>query len=462
MSQQHLQSQQQPTQQQQPQGTKLYQNTTHYRGQAQQYTSYRAYTPPRPKAIVLRFSPYAWAKLLFMRDIGGTEVGAKAITRKDDFLYVEDMLFIKQRCSAVLTRFSDSACNQLVLQMHEKGIPQAQFDRVWVHTHPGNSATPSGTDEENLINTYGNADWMIMFILAKGGETYCRLRMKPQLPGGPIVSMNIPHEIDWTNEFQAADHAAWELEYHTNIFSQWDKGWTDDDEDGDGFTDEVKPKPIHGFASNSYGYNHYSGSSHQGQSSEPFHYVHTGEKSTAPRQYDPQANQRYAAEQWRGQMIGRQSSGASIIDPYGDTGSAYDDVYDGVGWADERVGFTDARPTWSSDETGFIDSQPAKVQAQTSKTNVRQVPRKKKVSVRDFRETEEYDEIQEFLEAIRDDELDLLYDTIEEADRFGNIAAAESEPYTDEVKVLGSSEVQHELIPVDDLGRPSGSSYKVM
>src|SRR4051812_35743192 len=38
----------------------------------------------------LRFSPTAWAKLLFLRDIGDTEVGGFGITPADDLLFVED------------------------------------------------------------------------------------------------------------------------------------------------------------------------------------------------------------------------------------------------------------------------------------------------------------------------------------------------------------------------------------
>ena len=42
---------------------------------------------PRQK---LRFTPYAWAKLRFLRDVGETEVGGFGISRADDPLLVED------------------------------------------------------------------------------------------------------------------------------------------------------------------------------------------------------------------------------------------------------------------------------------------------------------------------------------------------------------------------------------
>ena len=53
----------------------------------------------------LRFSPYAWAKLFFLRDAGETEVGGFAITPADDLLLVEDFALVKQQCSPVTVRF---------------------------------------------------------------------------------------------------------------------------------------------------------------------------------------------------------------------------------------------------------------------------------------------------------------------------------------------------------------------
>ena len=42
---------------------------------------------PRPPC--LRLNPTAWAKLLYLRDLGDTEVGGFAISAVDDLLYVE-------------------------------------------------------------------------------------------------------------------------------------------------------------------------------------------------------------------------------------------------------------------------------------------------------------------------------------------------------------------------------------
>ena len=55
----------------------------------------------------LRFSPTAWAKLLFLRDYGKTEVGGFGVTPTDDLLYVEDMQLVRQTCSWAHVAFDD-------------------------------------------------------------------------------------------------------------------------------------------------------------------------------------------------------------------------------------------------------------------------------------------------------------------------------------------------------------------
>ena len=57
----------------------------------------------------LRFSPYAWAKLLYLRDLGPTEVGAFGISTVDDLLLVGDLALVRQQCTEVTVKFDDSA-----------------------------------------------------------------------------------------------------------------------------------------------------------------------------------------------------------------------------------------------------------------------------------------------------------------------------------------------------------------
>lgn len=94
-----------------------------------------------------------------------------------------------------------------------EGPKPEQFMRIWAHSHPGDSPTPSCTDEETFARVFGPSDWAVMFILAKGGQTYARLRFNT----GPGGHMLIPVTVDYSQSFEATDHAAWEDEYHANI-----------------------------------------------------------------------------------------------------------------------------------------------------------------------------------------------------------------------------------------------------
>jgi proteasome lid subunit RPN8/RPN11 len=154
-------------------------------------------------------SPYAWAKLLFLRDSGDCEVGGFGITGADGLLLIEDVRLVRQYSTPVSVRFDDAAVADFFDEQVDRGRRPEQFARVWVHTHPGNSPQPSGTDEETFQRCFGGTDWSVMFVLARGGRTNARL----QFNVGPGGSMEIPVEVDFRQPFGAADQLAWKREY---------------------------------------------------------------------------------------------------------------------------------------------------------------------------------------------------------------------------------------------------------
>jgi proteasome lid subunit RPN8/RPN11 len=161
----------------------------------------------------LRLTAYAWAKLLHLRDLGSTEVGGFGISTQNDLLLIEDICLVKQLCTEVTVRFDDQAVADYFDQQVDAGRAPERFARVWMHTHPGKSPQPSATDEETFGRCFGPSDWALMFILARGGQTYARLRLNAG-PGGDLV---LPVEIDFTQPFPAASQAAWEQEYHQAV-----------------------------------------------------------------------------------------------------------------------------------------------------------------------------------------------------------------------------------------------------
>ena len=162
---------------------------------------------------MLRFTPYAWAKLLYFRDRSDCEVGAFAITDPDDLLLVRDLAVPKQGVSVVSVAFDDESVADHFDRQADLGRTPAEVGRVWAHCPPGDSPHPSAIDEECFARAFGHCDWAAMFILARKGQCYCRLRFNV----GPGGSLEIPVEVDYSAEFAASDWPAWEQEYQANI-----------------------------------------------------------------------------------------------------------------------------------------------------------------------------------------------------------------------------------------------------
>jgi hypothetical protein len=161
----------------------------------------------------LRFSPTAWAKLLFLRDAGDTEIGGFGISAKDDLLLVEDIELVAQECTWVHVAFDDDAVADFFDRQVIAGRRPEEFARIWIHTHPGRSPEPSGTDEATFERVFGRSDWAVMFILARGGDTYARLRYNV----GPGAEVNLPVEIEYGQPFAGSDVAAWQADYESNV-----------------------------------------------------------------------------------------------------------------------------------------------------------------------------------------------------------------------------------------------------
>ena len=158
---------------------------------------------------LLRFSPFAWAKLVFFRDAGPTEIGAFGISSPEHPLLVQDVCLVTQRASGMTVCFEDQAVADFFDRQVDLGRSPDQFARIWIHTHPGHSPLPSGTDEATFARSFGGADWSVMFILACGGTTYARLQFSAG-PGGDVL---LPVEIDFSRPFAAASPELWEAEY---------------------------------------------------------------------------------------------------------------------------------------------------------------------------------------------------------------------------------------------------------
>ncbi len=172
--------------------------------------------PAGPAQPVLRFSPTAWAKLLFLRDYGKTEVGGFGIAPRDDLLYLEDVQLVRQTCSWAHVAFDDESVADFFDQQVDAARHPEQFARVWVHTHPGDCPRPSQVDEDTFSRVFGRSAWAVMFILAYEGQTYARLRFND----GPGADLKVAVGLDYSRPFGGCDHEAWKQEYLSNVQAQ--------------------------------------------------------------------------------------------------------------------------------------------------------------------------------------------------------------------------------------------------
>ena len=142
--------------------------------------------PQVPAAPTLRFTPTAWAKLLYFRDRGPTEIGGFGIAEPEDLLRVVDFVTVRQEVGVASVRFDDTAVAEFFEDQVDMGRQPNQFARLWLHTHPGNCADPSGTDEATFHRVFGSCDWAVMAILARNDRMTATLRFNVG-PGGQMA-----------------------------------------------------------------------------------------------------------------------------------------------------------------------------------------------------------------------------------------------------------------------------------
>jgi proteasome lid subunit RPN8/RPN11 len=160
----------------------------------------------------LQVSADAFAKLVRCRDTHDTEVGGWFVSDSlDNLLYVSDFQTVKQTVTTTTVEFDDDDMTDYISRMSEQEIWPAMCQKIWVHTHPGNSSSPSGTDWNTLNSMMEKIDvndWVIMFILAMDNSYTCKLAYKT--PFGNIFQ-------DIKCEFLSYYYEEWDEEFKKNI-----------------------------------------------------------------------------------------------------------------------------------------------------------------------------------------------------------------------------------------------------
>jgi hypothetical protein len=120
---------------------------------------------------------------------------------------------VKQLSTWVSAELDDGSVAEFFDAQVDAGRRPEAFGRLFLHTHPGNSPKPSATDEETFARVFGPTDWAVMFILARGGQTYARLRYNT----GPGIDVELAVEVDFGQAFEGSDWKAWYAEYAAHV-----------------------------------------------------------------------------------------------------------------------------------------------------------------------------------------------------------------------------------------------------
>lgn len=153
----------------------------------------------------LKIPQHIMFKLQAWRDMGDTEVTGFFVTEQGSINEVIDAVIIKAECSMASVDISAESLEKMYFDMTEKGIYPAQL-QIWWHTHPGNSASPSGTDQTTFAELGQDRARNIMYILAKGGEEFAQVSVTDLDSGLMLKSdMGIEHPFTKWQAFPGYD-----------------------------------------------------------------------------------------------------------------------------------------------------------------------------------------------------------------------------------------------------------------
>lgn len=164
----------------------------------------------------LRFSPAAWSKMIYFRELSKTnEVSAFGICHDaDELLRVDDVVLVKQSVGAATTDFDDDAVATFFYEMDKAGFQPFQVGRIWIHTHPSFSPSPSGKDEDTFREAFGNCSWACMVILG-GDKNFCRLRIGGM--GLPELIVEPELVVDWGCAYTGTNYKLWKQEFDDKV-----------------------------------------------------------------------------------------------------------------------------------------------------------------------------------------------------------------------------------------------------
>jgi len=159
-----------------------------------------------PKCRILHFTPTAWAKLLYWRDLGPTEVAGFCRTDAQDPYTVIDAMLLPQVASRQRVSLDSAGVADYFDHQVDLGRQPREFARIWFHTHPGPCARPSLTDRTTFGQAFGCTAEAVMLIIARCGRIFAQVRSHDE-------HWPLRVSVDFRREFRGSSFLEWEHAY---------------------------------------------------------------------------------------------------------------------------------------------------------------------------------------------------------------------------------------------------------
>ena len=116
--------------------------------------------------------------MLCLAQEGKNELAGFGISSESNPLLVEEFVLVKHFATPATFEFCPDAMAEHMEAMAARGISPDRCMKIYIHTHPHESADPSHTDWNEFADFAASSDFAVMFIMARGGLTTCTLRIR--------------------------------------------------------------------------------------------------------------------------------------------------------------------------------------------------------------------------------------------------------------------------------------------
>ena len=166
----------------------------------------------------LRFTPYVWAKLLFLQDVSNTAMGGFGICDHGDLFLVRDFALIEQVSTCLTVKFSDKKLNNFYETRLEANSMSDQLSLIWIQTNPDSFPSSSLWEKQELGHLFKQRDWFVTAEFGTEGQAKASMHFRiGSRSANPRVETQLDVEVDYQAMFPKSNHQMWLDEYKANV-----------------------------------------------------------------------------------------------------------------------------------------------------------------------------------------------------------------------------------------------------